>query len=149
EPELIIVDEPFASLDPVNTQMVKELMKELREQGTTIIMCTHQMHHAEVLCDRFLLVAEGRVILEGPLDDVRRRFAGHAVLVRAAGDLPLVTGVRSASQHNHATKWELEEGATPQDVLKALLAENVTVEQFEIAVPPLAEIFIRAVEGAT
>ena len=147
EPELIIVDEPFASLDPVNTQMVKDLMEELREQGTTIIMCTHQMHHAEELCDRILLIDEGRVVLEGPLDHIRRRFAGHAVLVRAAGELPMVVGVKSVSQHNHATRWELEEGTSPQDVLKALLAENVTVEQFEIAVPPLDEIFIRAVEG--
>ena len=147
QPELIIVDEPFASLDPVNTQMVKDLMEELREKGTTIIMCTHQMHHAEELCDRILLVDEGRVVLEGPLDEVRRQFAGHAVLVRAAGELPTVAGVKSSSPHNHATKWELEDGTTPQDVLKALLAEKVTVEQFEIAVPPLDEIFIRAVEG--
>jgi len=147
EPEMIFVDEPFASLDPVNTQMVKDLMKELREQGTTIIMCTHQMHHAEELCDRILLIDEGEVILEGPLDDVRRQFAGHAVLVRAAGGLPTVAGVKSATQHNHATRWELEEGTTPQEVLRALLAENVIVEQFEIAVPPLDEIFIRAVEG--
>jgi len=146
-PELIIVDEPFASLDPVNTQMVKDLMEELREQGTTIIMCTHQMHHAEELCDRILLIDEGQVILEGALDGIRRQFAGHAVLVRTTGELQTVAGVKSVSQHNHATRWELEEGTSPQDVLKALLAENVTVEQFEIAVPSLDEIFIRAVEG--
>jgi len=145
DPDLIVIDEPFASLDPVNTQMVKDLMQELRGKGTSIVLCTHQMHHAEELCDRILLINKGLGVISGAIDDIRRQHAGHAVLVRAAGELPPVAGVKGISQHNHATKWTLEENTSPQDVLKALLAADVTVEQFEIALPTLEEVFIRAV----
>jgi ABC-2 type transport system ATP-binding protein len=147
QPELIIIDEPFAALDPVNTQLVKDLMRELRAQGTTILMSTHQMHQVEELCDRIVLIDHGRDVLYGGLDEIRRRYAGRAVLVRAAGELPVVSGVETITRHNDATKLTLAEGATPQDVLKALLAQNVVLEKFEIAIPTLAEIFIRVVEG--
>jgi ABC-2 type transport system ATP-binding protein len=145
QPELIIVDEPFAALDPLNTQMVKDLMIELRQQGASIIMSTHQMHHAEELCDRIVLIDQGRIVLQGELDQVRHQYAGNAVLVRVVGDLPLVPGIASAIPYNHATKWTLAEGTTPQDVLRALVASSATVEQFEIALPTLEEVFIRAV----
>jgi ABC-2 type transport system ATP-binding protein len=145
QPELIVVDEPFAALDPVNTQMVKDLLIELRQQGTSIIMSTHQMHHAEELCDRIVLIDKGRIVLQGGLEDVRRQYAGNAVLVRVAGELPAVPGVQSATPYNHSTKWTLAEGTTPQDVLRALVATGATVEQFEIALPSLEEVFIRAV----
>ena len=144
-PELIIVDEPFAALDPVNTQMVKDLLLKLRQEGASIILCTHQMHHAEELCDRIVLIDKGRIVLQGGLDQVRRQYAGNAVLVRVAGDLPVVPGVQSATPYNHATKWTLAEGTTPQDVLRGLVASGARVEQFEIALPTLEEVFIRAV----
>lgn len=146
QPELIVMDEPFAALDPVNTQMVKDMMHELRQGGATIILSTHQMHHAEELCDHIVLIDKGRVVLQGALDDIRRQYAGHAVYVRAAGPLPVVAGVESVSQHNRATKWTLTKGTTPLDVLKALVAADVEVEQFEIALPSLEEVFIRVVE---
>jgi len=145
-PELVIIDEPFASLDPINTQLVKHLMRELRQQGATILMSTHQMHQVEELCDRILLIDDGKDVLYGDLDEVRRRFSGHAVLVRAAGELPTVAGVEQVSPHNDAVKLTLSQGTTPQDVLRALLAQNVTLEKFEIATPTLDEIFIRVVE---
>ncbi len=146
-PELVIIDEPFASLDPINTQLVKDLMRELRGQGTTILMSTHQMHQVEELCDRILLIDEGRDVLYGDLDEVRRRFSGHAVLVRAAGELPTVPGVEQVSPHNNAVKLTLARDTTPQDVLHALVAQGVILEKFEIAIPTLDEIFIRVVEG--
>jgi ABC-2 type transport system ATP-binding protein len=146
QPELIIIDEPFTSLDPLNTQVVKDLMQELREVGVTIIMCTHQMHQVEELCDRILLINKGRDVLYGDLDEIRRRYSGHAVLVRAVSDLPAtLPGVKSVTSHNSAVKLTLAHGATPQGVLKALLARDVVLEKFEIAVPPLNEIFIRVV----
>jgi ABC-2 type transport system ATP-binding protein len=147
EPELIIIDEPFTALDPVNTRMVKELMAELRDQGTTIIMCTHQMRQIEELCDRILLINEGRAVLYGNLDEIRRRFSGHAVLVRAGDELPALPGVESVMPHNGDQKLTLAPGATPQETLKALLARDVVLEKFEIAIPTLDEIFIRVVEG--
>jgi ABC-2 type transport system ATP-binding protein len=146
DPELIVIDEPFTALDPVNTQMVKDLMDKLRAQGKTIIMSTHQMHQVEELCDRIVLIDHGRNVLYGPLDEIRRQFSGRAVLVRAAGELPRVPGVEQVFQHNNAVKWTLSADTTPQAVLQALMAQGVTLEKFEIALPTVEEIFIKAVE---
>jgi ABC-2 type transport system ATP-binding protein len=145
-PELIIIDEPFTSLDPINTQLVKDLMNELREQGSTIVMSTHQMHQVEELCDRIVLIDEGRDVLYGNLDDIRRQFSGNAVLVRTAGELPSVEGVQRVSSHNNAVKLTLSPDATPQEVLQRLMAQDAVLEKFEIAIPSVSEIFIRVVE---
>lgn len=146
-PELIIIDEPFTALDPVNTQMVKDLMEDLRDKGNTIIMCTHQMHQVEELCDRILLMDRGKDLLYGNLNDIRKQYSGHAVLVRANGELPSLKGVLDTEAHNGTTKLILEEGVAPQDVLNALLAKNVMLDKFEVDVPKLDEIFIQAVEA--
>jgi ABC-2 type transport system ATP-binding protein len=146
QPELIVIDEPFSALDPVNTQMVKDLMRELRDRGTTILMSTHQMHQVEELCDRILLIHSGRDVLYGHLDQIRRRYAGHEVLVRAAGEIPRVAGVTAIAAHNDATKLTLDADVLPYDVLKALLAQDVRVEQFEIALPSLEDVFVRVVQ---
>jgi ABC-2 type transport system ATP-binding protein len=146
QPELIIIDEPFTSLDPLNTQLVKDLMEELRDQGATIIMSTHHMHQVEELCDRILLIDHGRDVLYGRLDQIRRNYAGNAVLVRTENQLPDIPGVESVVQHNQASKLILSEGTTPQQVLNTLVADGVILEKFEIAIPTLDEIFIRVVE---
>ena len=148
QPELVIIDEPFTSLDPINTQLVKDLMGELREQGTTILMSTHQMRQVEELCDRILLIDDGRDVLYGELDKIRRHAAqsSHAVLVRTAGELPAVAGVERVSPHNDDVKLTLAQDTTPQDVLRALMAQGAVLEKFEIAIPTLDEIFIRVVK---
>ena len=145
-PQLIIIDEPFTSLDPINTQLVKELMRELHDQGVTIIMSTHQMHQVEELSDRILLIDEGENVLYGNLEAIRRDYAGHAVMVRTQGEIPAVPDVQSIVQHNSATKLILAEGSTPQDVLSALVAHDIAIEKFEIALPTLDEIFIQVVQ---
>jgi ABC-2 type transport system ATP-binding protein len=147
EPELLIVDEPFAGLDPVNTQMIKSLLGELHQSGVTLIMSTHQMHLVEELCDRILLIDRGRALLYGELEAIRRGYTGHAVLVRAQGGLPDLPGVESVKVHNGAYQLALDPKTDPQAVLRALLAREVVVEHFEIALPTLDEIFIRAVQG--
>lgn len=146
DPELIIVDEPFSGLDPVNTRMVKELLRQVNQRGTTIIMSTHQMHQVEELCDRILLINHGRVMLYGDLLNIQRQFSGHAVLVRTKEDLPVLTGVLQSERHNSAVKLTLQEDTQPQQILQEMLQRKLTVEQFEIAVPTLDEIFIRVVE---
>jgi ABC-2 type transport system ATP-binding protein len=146
EPELIIIDEPFSGLDPVNTRLVKDLLRQIHEQGTTIIMSTHQMHQVEELCDRILLIHHGKVMLYGNLLDIQRSFSGHAVLVRTREPLPELPGVAIRENHNAAQKLTLTDDVHPQDILQALVAQNLTVEQFEIAVPTLDEIFIRVVQ---
>ena len=149
EPDLIIIDEPFASLDPVNTQMVKDLIRELRDQGTTIIMSTHQMHQADELCDRIALINRGRDLLYGELDGIRHEYSGHAVLVRVTGDLPQMVGVEGVTHQNGATRLALSADAMPQDILRQLVAGQVAVERFEVAIPTLEEIFIRTVSAET
>ena len=146
-PELLILDEPFSGLDPVNTQLVKDLMLELREAGTTIIMSTHMMRQVEELCDRIVLIDDGYNVLYGELDQIRRDHSGHAVVVRVAGELPQMTGVETVTSRNGALHLTLSIGASPQDILQQLLSNQVTVEQFEIAMPTLDEIFIRTVNG--
>ena len=143
-PELIIVDEPFGSLDPVNTQMVKDLLREQRQGGATIVMSSHQMHLVEELCDRLILIDHGKVMLYGQLEAIRRQYAGNAVIVKAVGRLPILPGVINVEQHNATSRLTLGT-ATPQEVLRALVAQDVVVEQFEVAMPTLDEIFIQVV----
>jgi len=146
QPELIIIDEPFTALDPLNLQLVKDVLGELRDQGVTIIMSTHQMQQVEELCDRILLIDEGKNVLYGDLNKIRQRFSGHAVLVQAGGKLPELASIKEITPHNGDLKLSLEENTTPQEVLKELAASSINLEKFEIAVPTLNEIFIQVVE---
>jgi ABC-2 type transport system ATP-binding protein len=146
-PELVVIDEPFSALDPINTQLVKELLRELRDKGTTILMSTHQMHQVEELCDRIVLINEGRNLLYGQLDDIRRQYAGDALLVRTTGEIPHLPGVREVARRNGERKLSLADGLQPQSVLEALVARRVVLERFEVAMPTLEEIFVRVVEG--
>jgi ABC-2 type transport system ATP-binding protein len=148
KPDLIIIDEPFNSLDPVNTQMVRDLLVEERKRGVTIVMSTHQMHQVEELCDRLVLINQGNVLLYGSLEEIRHRYEAQAVLVRCQGDLPaMIAGTAGREPLNGVTRLRLAHGAAPQDVLKSLVSQNVILEKFEIAVPTLDEIFIRVVQG--
>jgi len=147
QPELLIVDEPFAGLDPVNTQMVKDLLREQHQQGVTIVLCSHQMNLVEELCDRIVLIDHGKVMLYGGLEDIRYQFSGHAVVVRAEGPLPELKGIERVEPINGSTKLHLAAGMKPQEILKTLVAKDVTLAQFEIAMPTLDEIFIRVVQG--
>jgi ABC-2 type transport system ATP-binding protein len=146
-PELIIIDEPFTALDPVNTQMIKDLLRSERDKGRTILMSTHQMHQVEELCDRILLVNEGKDVLYGKLAEIRKRFASHAVLVRSTQELPEVRGVIGREYHNGASLLRLDEKTTPQAVLTSFVNQGVQLEQFEVAAPDLDEIFIQVVSG--
>ena len=101
KPEVVIIDEPFSALDPVNTQMVKDLLLQERQRGTTIIMCTHQMHQVEELADRIALISKGKTVLYGKLDEIRRDFASDAVQVHSLQELPAsLPGVREIVKHN-------------------------------------------------
>lgn len=146
-PEVVIIDEPFSALDPVNTQMVKELLLEERDKGTSIVMCTHQMHQVEELADRIALINRGRTVLYGRLDEIRRQYASDAVLIRSTQDLPAtLPGVKEIIRHNSTTLLKFAPGCNAQDVLKGLVEKNIPLEQFEIAMPTLDEIFIEVVK---
>ncbi len=147
-PDILMIDEPFSGLDPVNTQMVKDLLLEERNRGVTIVMSTHQMHQVEELCDRLVLINHGSAVLYGALSDIRKQFTADAVLVRAANALPAsLPGVTAIERLNGVTRLRLAPGVAPQSVLRTLVDQNVSLDQFEIAVPTLDEIFIRVVQG--
>jgi ABC-2 type transport system ATP-binding protein len=147
-PELVIIDEPFSALDPVNTQMVKDLLREERARGTTIVMSTHQMHQVEALCDRLVLINRGQVVLYGSLAEIRRQYAGQDVLVRADTELPSdLPGVECMMRENGETRLQLSSGFTAQALLRELVQRSVPLEHFEIATPTLDEIFIQIVQG--
>lgn len=145
EPELIIVDEPFSGLDPVNTRLVKEIILELRQKGSTIIMSTHMMHQVEELCDRILLIDDGSNVLYGKLSEIQKSFSGHEVLLRVDGSIPQIAGVEELPAKNGAIHLRLEDDVSPQDVLSQLMSHQVAIEHFEIATPSLDEIFVLAI----
>jgi ABC-2 type transport system ATP-binding protein len=146
-PELVIIDEPFTGLDPINTRMVKDLFQEIANRGVTVIMSTHQMHQVEEMCDRILLIHHGQSLLYGPLSEIRRRFSGNAVLVRSQVALPAMEEVAQVEKHNASSRLTLSPGVSPDKVLQALVARQVPVEYFEIATPTLDDIFVQVVQG--
>lgn len=148
EPDLVVIDEPFSGLDPVNTRLVKEIFEEQRQAGRSIIMSTHQMHQVEALCNRIVLIHNGRSVLYGKVDELKRNFAGDAIAVAGQGDFTHLPGVLEARRHNGAWQMALAAGTDPQDVLHALTERSgVRIERFEIAEPSLEDIFVSVVQG--
>jgi ABC-2 type transport system ATP-binding protein len=144
EPRLIIIDEPFSGLDPVNTLRIKELLYRMRDQGAAIIMSTHQMNQVEEMCGRILLLDHGHRLLYGELADIRRQFASNAVQVTLRGEMPAVPGVARVVVQNGGYHLLLEDGVAPESVLKALVeAPGAAVESFAQIQPSLDEIFVR------
>lgn len=150
EPDLLIVDEPFAALDPVNTRLIKDVLRELAAQGRTVIMSTHQMHLVEELAERMVMIHRGEVVLAGTVDAVRRQFAANAVLLTGHGQLGPLPGVtaREPQSENGTLRLHLDAATSPQQIFAALARQpDYTVERFAVALPTLDEIFVRVVAG--
>jgi ABC-2 type transport system ATP-binding protein len=146
EPELIIIDEPFSGLDPVNTRIIKNLLYEMSGRGAAIIMSTHQMHQVEEMCERILLIDRGQRVLYGPVDEIRREFAGNSVEVSMRGDIDQVPGVDRITMRNSGYRLLLQDGVPAEDVLKTLVEmPEITVERFERVQASLDEIFVQVV----
>lgn len=147
DPDLVIIDEPFTALDPVNTEMVKDILETKRDEGKAIIMSTHQMNQVEELCDRILLIDAGESLLYGTLHEIQSHFASHDILVTPLTPLPQsIEGVKEIQKLNGRYRLVLDKNAQPNQVLKGLINQGVEMNEFEIAVPPLNEIFIKVVK---
>jgi ABC-2 type transport system ATP-binding protein len=145
-PDLIVIDEPFSGLDPVNTRLVKQILDEQREAGKAIIMSTHQMYQVEALCHRIVLIDKGRTVLYGLVNDIKRNFAGNAIVVQGQGNFDQIPGVLETRRQNSTWHLALEIGTDPQAVFRALAArDGVKVERFELAEPSLDDIFVNVV----
>mgnify|MGYP000032270000 CR=1 FL=1 len=147
DPELVILDEPFQGLDPINIELVKGMIQEMREEGKTVVLSTHQMNLVEELCNRILLINRGRAVLYGPLAEIKARYAQHSVILSCEGPLGEIVGTRRVERRGSDYEVFLEDGTSPQDVLRQLVERGVPVTRFEVATPPLEEIFIAVVEG--
>jgi ABC-2 type transport system ATP-binding protein len=142
DPDLIVLDEPFTALDPVNTELLKKMVVDLRAEGKAIILSTHQMSQVEELCDRFLMIDAGRAVLYGDLSEVKAKYRSHSVIVDVEGELGQLTGVVDRRVHKGYVELVLDQGTTPKQVLDSLVSSGFTVNRFEVATPTLNEIFL-------
>jgi ABC-2 type transport system ATP-binding protein len=145
DPELIILDEPFTALDPVNTELLKEMVADLRDQGKAVIFSTHQMNQIEELCDRVLMIDDGRTVLYGNLTEIKSRYKNDvsSVFVNCDGAPGQIPGVIDKRKHRGYTELILDNNTTPKQVLERLVATGLTINRFEVATPSLNEIFLK------
>ena len=146
DPQLLILDEPFQGLDPVNVDLLQILIRDLQAQGKTIVLSAHEMSMVEALCDRICLINHGKAVLYGRLDEIKRQFASRTVRVRTPAlpaSLPGVVRVDQSDDFYTLTLGDI----SAQEVLRALVECGTTVESFEVASAPLQEIFVSVVIG--
>jgi ABC-2 type transport system ATP-binding protein len=145
EPRMLILDEPFSGLDPVNMEALKEIVLELKRGGTTVIFSTHDMDVAERMCDTICMIFRGRKVLDGTLESIQSQYGEDTIRVRAAsgnGGLVNLPGVVRVNDYGRDQELRIAPGADPQAVLVEL-ARRTRIERFEIARPSLHDIFIR------
>lgn len=149
QPELVILDEPFSGLDPLNVEVLERLVADLRTAGATVIFSTHQMNQAERMCDRIVLINKARKVIDGALHDVRSQFASRVAVLEGDGDfaaLSQLPEVASARITPGQARLELADGVNPNAVLERAM-QMARVFRFEVQRPDLQEIFVKLVGG--
>jgi ABC-2 type transport system ATP-binding protein len=145
DPQLVILDEPFSGLDPVNTDFLKKMVLNLKDQGKAVILSAHQMNQVEEMCDRILMINNGRAVLYGNLKEIKAQYASNSVMVNITGEIDRIPGVIEKRPHRDYQELILDGKTTPQQVLSRLMSQGVIINRFEIATPSLNEIFLRVV----
>jgi ABC-2 type transport system ATP-binding protein len=145
DPELIVLDEAFSGLDPVNTQLLKGMIIDLREQGKTIVLSTHQMNQVEEMCDRIFMINHGREVLYGDLAEIESKYRGNTIILESDDDLGPVVGVAEQRAGRDYLELVLDGTSTPRQVLEQLVGRGLSINRFEIATPSLNEIFLKVV----
>lgn len=148
-PALVILDEPFSGLDPINRRLVGEVVRDLRDEGAGVIVSTHMMEEVEQICDRVALLRAGELLLQGSVSEVRSRFASASLSIRAAPgweEHPKISPlILEARPHGSLHEVTLREGFEPRDILSALLESAIHLEHFSRNLPSLDEVFVLAV----
>jgi ABC-2 type transport system ATP-binding protein len=143
-PELIILDEPFGGLDPVNTKLLKDIMLEMRDKGATIIFSTHRMEQVEMICDNICLINKAEKVLEGNLGQIKREYGKNTVVLDYEGDGAFIQDFSGAVKIDDYGKYmeiKLREQTDPQELLR-LVSSKVRINRFEVREPTLNAIFI-------
>ena len=149
EPKLIILDEPFSGLDPVNANLIKDEIYGLSQRGSTIIFSTHRMEQVEEICDHIVLMNLGQKILDGTVSNIKQQFKQNKFGIKLS-ELPANISADSfevTDQKANALTVKIKEGYKSNDVLQYFLQQNLTIESFYEILPSLNEIFINLVEG--
>lgn len=144
-PGLIILDEPFSGLDPVNADALRDAVLDLRKEGATILFSTHDMSTAEALCDFIFMIFRGKKVLDGTLSDIQEEYGRDTVRIRLEEEAPALPGMDFVDNISTHGKWQelhLAEGADPQSVLEHI-AGKTRIRSFEVSKPSLHEIFVR------
>jgi ABC-2 type transport system ATP-binding protein len=151
EPKLIILDEPFSGLDPVNSNLIKDEIYQLARNGSTVIFSTHRMEQVEEICDHIILINKGKKILDGTVKQVKQDFKEHLFKVSFQNPLTpehLAIHLFNVKKHNdNEVVLKLHEGYTNNDILQYFINKGLVIESFNEILPSLNEIFINLVEG--
>jgi ABC-2 type transport system ATP-binding protein len=147
-PQLIILDEPFSGLDPLNVKLMKEMLIERQRAGATIMFSTHVMSDVEEMCERIALISEGKLLLFGDLDDIRRERGVKSVQVKAASIPAELRNNDMEVLQDDTVEYQINEGQTPEQILQSYAASGIQVDRFERMMPSLNEIFIEEVSRA-
>src|SRR5580704_18970495 len=144
KPPLVILDEPFSGLDPVNAATVEEIMLEMRSKGSTIVLSTHRMEQVERMCDSICLIDKGRNVLDGELRAIKQSYGKNTLHIEFTGSENFLSNpsITNITRLGNGVEAKLKPGADPQEILKAAVQENVSIIRFELLEPSLNEIFI-------
>jgi len=143
KPRLLILDEPFSGLDPVNADALRDAVLALRRAGTTIVFSTHDMSAAERLCDRIFMIFKGRKVLDGTLDEIQQQYGQDTVRVKTSGGRAALTGIGGVeSVTDHGNFQDVRLTGDPQAFLMALMQQTVVL-RFEVTKPSLHDLFVR------
>lgn len=147
KPKLLILDEPFSGLDPINTNLIKDEIYELNKNGTSIIFSTHRMEQVEEICERIVLINAGRNVLEGEVKAIKNQFKQNLFRIEYEGTLPSGVSEKAVikSQNDHELVVQLEDERNSNSLLQYLLGQGIYVHAFNEILPTLNEIFIRQV----
>lgn len=147
DPELIILDEPFQGLDPVNVETVKDIIRELHRAGKTVILSAHEMNQVEVLCDRIALIDHGRAVLYGELAEIKQKFSPNAIEISPPLNLDGWPEVARVEVRDGTQMVYLQPQSNPHLFMRKVLEQGLPVDRFERASMPLDQIFIQVVTG--
>ena len=145
-PNLVVLDEPFQGLDPVNAEMVREIIRDLRAQSVTVVLSAHEMSQVEALCDRIVLIDHGRAVLDGVLADLKRQFAPNALEISPPLPLDGWPEVERTETNQQSQTVFLRPSATPRDLLRKIFEAGLAVDRFQTATATLEQIFIAVVK---